>query len=125
MDVAQVDLLQPFLQHTNPKRRIGALEMIASLILFILAAKPTGTLDIAIPFRTVTLRTDNEGNAFSASKGSSKKWPCSAMMVELTAQEHDTGASATFSRVKRSSNTWADLIVLSDLLRLHTELQIG
>ena len=43
------------------------------------AADKVDTLEVQMP-----LRTDNEGNAYAASKRSAKKWPCSA---ELSAQE--------------------------------------
>ena len=79
--------------------------MLGSLVLFMLAAELVcpGMLEIQIPFTT-----DNEGNAYSASKRSSKKWPCSALLIELSAQEFQKGVFAHVTHVKRCSNTWAD-----------------
>ncbi|CAE7604154.1 MKK3 [Symbiodinium sp. CCMP2592] len=111
MDVLTTPWVQPLLAHTSPKRRIGALELLGTLILFLLAAESVGPcmIDAHLP-----LTTDNEGNAFSASKRSSKKWPCSALLMELSAQEFHKGVFAQVTHVKRSSNTWADQLIHFD-----------
>ncbi|CAE7501276.1 unnamed protein product [Symbiodinium sp. CCMP2592] len=111
MDVLTTPWVQPLLAHTSPKRRIGALELLGTLILFLLAAESLGPsmLDAHLP-----LTTDNEGNAFSASKRSSKKWPFSALLMELSAQEFHKGVFAQVTHVKRSSNTWADQLTHFD-----------
>ncbi|CAE7630983.1 MKK3 [Symbiodinium sp. CCMP2592] len=111
MDVLTTPWVQPLLAHTSPKRRIGALELLGTLILFLLAAESLGPsmIDAHLP-----LTTDNEGNAFSASKRSSKKWPCSALLMELSAQEFHKGVFAQVTHVKRSSNTWADQLTHFD-----------
>ena len=85
VEVTKAPWLEALFQRTKTKRRVGALEMLGTLILFILAAKfsPMSVMDMNIP-----VSTDNEGNAFSASRRSSKRWPCSALLVQLTAQEH-------------------------------------
>ena len=90
LDVANASWMEPILKHMTQKRRIGALEMMGSLLLFILAADSVqpGNMDVQIP-----LRPDNKGNAYSVSKRSSKKWPCSALLVELAAREHLTEVS--------------------------------
>ena len=79
--------------------------MLGSLVLFMLAAELVcpSMLEIHLPFTT-----DNEGNAYSANKRSSKKWPCSALLIELSAQEFQKGVFAHVTHVKRCSNTWAD-----------------
>ncbi|CAE7653286.1 MKK3 [Symbiodinium sp. CCMP2592] len=111
MDVLATPWVQPLLVHTSPKRRIGALELLGTLILFLLAAESLGPsmVDAHLP-----LTTDNEGNAFAASKRSSKKWPCSALLMELSAQEFHKGVFAQVSHVKRSSHTWADQLTHFD-----------
>ncbi|CAE7471849.1 MKK3, partial [Symbiodinium sp. CCMP2592] len=111
MDVLATPWAQPLLAHTSAKRRIGALELLGTLILFLLAAESLGPsmVDAHLP-----LTTDNEGNAFSASKRSSKKWPCSALLMELSAQEFHKGVFAQATHVKRSSNTWADQLTHFD-----------
>ena len=91
--------------------RAASSPMMGSLLLFILAADSVqpSTIDVQIP-----LRTDNEGNAYSASKCSSKKWPCPVLLVELAAREHLTGIFPSLTHVKRSSNTWADQLTHLD-----------
>ena len=77
------------------------------------------TRDVNIP-----LSTDNEGNAFSASKKSSKRLPCSAFLVQLTAQEQALGSFVTLSHVKRCSNTWADQLTQLDFTGFSEDLQL-
>ena len=111
LDVTHASWMEAILEHTTQKRRIGALDMMGSLLLFILAADSVhpGTIDVQI-----RLRTDNEGNAYSASKRSSKKWPRSVLLVELAAREHLTGIFPSLTHVKGCSNTWADQLTHLD-----------
>ena len=105
MDAKQTPWAQARLAHTSAKRRIGTLEMLGSLVLFMLAAEFVcpSMLEIHLPFTT-----GNEGNAYSTSKRSSKKWPCSALLIELSAQDFQKVVFAHVTHVKRCSNTWAD-----------------
>ena len=105
MDAKQTPWAQARLAHTSAKRRIGTLEMLGSLVLFMLAAEFVcpSMLEIHLPFTT-----GSEGNAYSTSKRSSKKWPCSALLIELSAQDFQKGVFAHVTHVKRCSNTWAD-----------------
>ena len=121
LDVAHATWIEPILRHTTQKRRIGELEMTGSLLLFILAADSVqpGTIDVQIP-----LRTDNEGNAYSASKRSSKKWPCSALLVELESREHLTGIFPSLTHVKRCSDTWADQLTHLDFAGFSPTLRL-
>ena len=107
MDVKQTPWAQALLAHTSAKRRIGGtLEMLGSLVFFFMLAAEfvcPSMLEIHLLFTT-----DNDRNAYSASKRSSKKWPCSALLIELSAQEFQKGVFAHVTHVKRCSNTWAD-----------------
>ncbi|CAE7583617.1 Rbm17 [Symbiodinium natans] len=111
MDVNQTSWLQPLLEQTSRKKRIAALELLGYSILFLLTARRTESsrMDIHVP-----LCTNNEGNAYSASKRSAKKWPCSALLMELAAQETQLACYAKIEHVKRCSNTWADQLTHLD-----------
>ena len=96
--------LAPFLEHTRPARRIAALELLGSLLLFMFAAD----MEVHIP-----LRTDNEGNAHAASKRSAKKRP---RLDGTFGAETETGSSrlCTMSNDvptcgRTSSLTWTSL----------------
>ena len=97
---------------------VGALEMVGSLLLFILAADSVqpGTIDVQIP-----LRTDNAGNAYSASKRSSKKWPYSALLGTVSSRTPD--GHLPKSHVKRCSNTWADQLTHLDFAGFNPALR--
>ena len=72
-------------ERTQPARRVAALEL-----LFMFAAD-----------RVSTHLMDNKGNVYAASKRSAKKWPCSALMMELSAQEQKRAVFASLHHVKR------------------------
>ena len=59
----------------------------------------------------VPLCTDNQGNAYSILKQAARKWPCSALLMELFLQAADFGTQLYASHVKREFNTWADDLV--------------
>ena len=80
------------------------------LLLFMFAADRVAThMEVHIP-----VRTDHEGNAYAASKRSAKKWPCSALLMELSAQEQKRAVLASLHHVKRCSNVWADQLIHLD-----------
>ena len=62
----------------------------------------------------VPLCTDNQGNAYSILKQAARKWPSSALLMELFLQAADFGTQLLAAHVKREFNTWAD-----DLVNLH------
>ena len=123
--------------HDKPKvqRRIAALELYGTMLLFILLARqqqlkqtwftstntlrgqqsqtpevaqgpsslPDTMINIYIP-----MMTDNQGNAFSILNHNTKKWPCSAILMELCAQAHVLGCHPAVQHVRRESDVWAD-----------------
>ena len=56
--------------------------------------------------------TDKEGNAFAASNRAAKKWPCSALVVELSARETNLACRAKIEHVKQCSNSWVGFLRL-------------
>ena len=91
----------------TPKRRIAALEMLGSLVLVKLMEETLGDLPVDATF---TAATDNQGNAFSTAKMSARKWPSSAILMEMASWQTKTGYRSTFNHVKRDQNKWADAL---------------
>jgi hypothetical protein len=54
------------------------------------------------------LWTDNQGNAYSLLNASSKKWPCSAILMELMWLVHSHNVMLGAQHVYRELNQWAD-----------------
>lgn len=102
----------------TPQRRISTLEMLGTLTLFqhlLLFTKgpgasgPKENLNLHIP-----LMTDNQGNALSILNNNSKKWPTSAVLMELVMQAHIHEVAIGPMHIKRSRNTWADALAGMD-----------
>ncbi|CAE8641821.1 unnamed protein product, partial [Polarella glacialis] len=119
----QVDVSWFFLQLTkdnapwafdksSPQRRIAALEMFGTLLLFRHLAQEDkiGGHSVYIP-----LLTDNQGNALSILNHRTKKWPCSPILMELVLQAHVFHTPIAIRHVKRDFNIWADALTNSDL----------
>ena len=70
--------------------------------------------EMGIPHRSATinihipLMTDNQGNAHAVLNHNTKKWPCSAILMEICAQAHTKDCHPAIQHVKRDRNTWAD-----------------
>lgn len=62
----------------------------------------------------VPLTTDNQGNAYSILNSKTKKWPNSALMMELDAQTMVAGVGLVIEHQKRDFNQWADQLAHSD-----------
>jgi hypothetical protein len=89
----------------DPQLRIAALELYGSLLLFhfLLQKIPGHVVPLYLP-----LLTDNQGNAFSVLNHNTKKWPCSAIMMEICAQATKHNCIPQLEHIKRDRNTWAD-----------------
>ena len=87
------------------KRRIAALEMMASLLLvhFLLMKRGQDNGPILIP-----VLSDNQGNVYSLLDGKSRKMPSAALLMELMLLIHRHGCLLAPSHVKRDLNQWAD-----------------
>ncbi|CAE8634286.1 unnamed protein product, partial [Polarella glacialis] len=120
----QVDVSWFFLQLTkdnapwafdkgSPQRRIAALEMFGTLLLFRHLAQEDkiGGHSVYIP-----LLTDNQGNALSILNHRTKKWPCSPILMELVLQAHVFHTPIAIRHVKRDFNIWADALTNSIFL---------
>ena len=104
-----------------PKRRIAALELLGSLVLVKLMEITLGDLPVQATF---TASTDNQGNAFSTAKMSARKWPSSAVMMELAAWQTKTGYRSTFDHAKRDQNKWADDLTHHLYAKFNSSLKI-
>jgi hypothetical protein len=89
----------------TPQRRIASFELLGTLCLFqhLIAVSPPGNMHLHVP-----LMTDNQGNALSILNNNSKKWPTSAILMELVTQAHIREVAIAASHIKRSRNKWAD-----------------
>ena len=67
------------------------------------AQGPAQNLHLHIP-----LMTDNQGNALAILNSNSKKWPTSAILMELVMQAHINQVALGPMHIKRSRNKWAD-----------------
>ena len=52
--------------------------------------------------------TDNQGNSFSLLNQNTRRWPSSAMLMEIMLQAYDNGCFLAPRHSYRESNTWAD-----------------
>ena len=57
--------------------------------------------------------TDNEGSAYCMLNDTSKKWPATAVVMELLAQSLSAGVQLAPTHVRREFNQWADRLVNS------------
>jgi hypothetical protein len=89
----------------KPMLRIAALELYGTLLLFkhMALQQPASTIPLFIP-----MMTDNQGNAYSILNTHTKKWPCSAIMMELCVEAQMSSCLPAITHVSRVYNTWAD-----------------
>jgi hypothetical protein len=52
--------------------------------------------------------TDNQGNAYSVLNSNTKRWPCSAILMEMCVLSHAHNCFPAMSHTLRDYNTWAD-----------------
>lgn len=93
------------------QRRIAALELMGTTILYKLMAPDIKGKDMTI---TTTLSTDNMGNAHGINKDRCKKWPTADILAELTLTAHLAGTRLAARHVKRDQNEWADQLTHED-----------
>ena len=71
------------------------------------------------------MKTDNQGNAYSIWKDSTKRWPGSVVLMEICVQAHLTSCCPAIEHVGRdSNNTWADDLSNMNTKGFSQELQI-
>ena len=106
--------LQPwaFVKPT-PSSAIAAMELYASLVTLYLMLRQMPRSDSVEYF--VPLCTDNQGNTYSILKQAARKWPSSALLMELFLQAAEFGTHLMASHVHREFNTWADDLVNQQL----------
>jgi len=59
----------------------------------------------------IPYRTGNEESAYCLPNDNSKRWPASAMVMEMLSQAMSAGVQLVPAHVKRDYNTWADSLV--------------
>ena len=97
----------------KPQQRIAALEMYASLMLcksLLGKLSQEETVSLFLP-----LWTDNQGNAYALLNSNSKKWPCSAILMELLWSVHSHNMVLGAQHIYRELNQWADDLSNGDL----------
>ena len=88
----------------SPNRHIAALELYATMLLYIHILHTTDAhAQVDIP-----IRTDNQGNAYNIINYKSRKWPSSAMLMEIALQQHYHKHPLRIQHVYRDYNDWAD-----------------
>ena len=102
----------------SPQRRIGALEMLGSVILLRLVVRnyANSHLNLSVP-----MSTDSQCNSFAALKLYSRRMPTAAVHMELlrTAAVHNV--FPRLSHVKRDFNVWADALTEERFLDFHPD----
>ena len=89
----------------DPKRCIGALELLALVILLRMAANLKANRLLPVRFAGLT---DNQGDAFSILKSYSRKMPAAAVHMELAASAWFFSTLLCVEHTNRENNTWAD-----------------
>ena len=102
-----------------PQRRISSLELYGSVVLTKLILSKLAQKPAIIP-----IFTDNQGNALALLSSRSKRWPNSAMIMDLVVTLHLAGSSIRPSFVKREFNTWADQLTHMNSSGFSTDKQL-
>ena len=89
----------------DPTARIGALEMFGTLLLTSLLLRHQGSGTIRLPLNLVS---DNQGNVFSLLTNRSKRFPASAILMQIVMLLYEVGTNLLPSHRGRDYNQWAD-----------------
>ena len=92
----------------DPQRRIAALELLGSLILFKLVCSAAMASDEGRVDMIFEITTDNAGNETCMLKQNCKTWPMSAIMMQMVWDAHKSGAVLGAIHKHRERNKWAD-----------------
>jgi hypothetical protein len=97
----------------DPKRCIGALELLGNTLLLKMVASHSPGIHSAWRF---TARTDNQSNAYALQKSYSRTFPSCAVLMEHVVTAHKSHIHADFVHVLRDENTWADDLTNSNFI---------
>eukprot|EP00438_Fugacium_kawagutii_P020119 Skav226971 [mRNA] locus=scaffold51:379959:381170:- [translate_table: standard] len=105
----------------DPKKRIAALELFATLILChsMLDHQGHTTSHVRLP-----VGSDNQGNVFALLNMASKKPHTAILLMELILTLHTSGSSLAPSHVPRELNQWADELTHTDFVGFNSSLRI-
>ena len=98
----------------TPKQCIAAIELYASMLLLKHLVANYAHIDMAIP-----MHTDNMGNAYTSCDYKCKKWPNSAILMEMALEQHHHRTRLQLHHVHRENNTWADQLTHCDFTGFH------
>ena len=89
----------------TPQQRIAALELYGTALLYksLLEKQASSQIQIYLP-----MMTDNQGNAYSILNNNTRKWPCSAIVMEIATLSQAHNAVPAIQHKKREESTWAD-----------------
>ena len=93
----------------TPQQRIAAMELYATLILMKYITASSTDMDLCLP-----MVTDNMGNAYAVTDYHCRKWPNSAILMEMALTQYHHRVRAAIKHVHRENNTWADQLTHSD-----------
>ena len=114
----------------DPQKRIAAIELYGSLLLFLTIISCLGrrradgtqlppALMVPIP-----ILTDNQSNALTMLANKSKKWPSAAILMELSLQIHVHQTSLAPAFIHRELNDWSDQLSKGEVTRFNSGLQV-
>ncbi len=93
----------------TPKQCIAAIELYATLILLKHITTNSTLINMTLP-----LRTDNMGNSYTSTDFKCKKWPNSAILMEIALVQHHQRIRLDLQHVHRENNQWSDQLTHSD-----------
>ena len=103
----------------TPQQRISTLELLGTAMLIKLILEKTTHEALDVP-----VYTDNQGNAFALLAGSSKRWPNSAIIMDLAFSLHSASKRIRPSFLKREYNEWADQLTHRDMTGFSPKLRL-
>ncbi len=102
----------------TPKQSIAAIELYATLILLKHLTSNATLVNMTLP-----LRTDNMGNAYTSTDFKCKKWPNSAILMEIGLLQHYQRMRLDLQHVNRENNQWSDQLTHSDFNGFNKQLR--
>ena len=93
----------------TPKQCIAAIELYATLLLLKHLTSINTLVNMTLP-----LHTDNMGNSYTSTDFKCKKWPNSAILMEIALVQHHHRMRLDLQHVHRENNQWSDQLTHRD-----------
>ncbi len=93
----------------TPMHCIAAIELYATLLLMKHITSNSTIVNMTLP-----MHTDNMGNSYSSVDFKCKKWPNSAILMEIALVQHHKRMRLDLQHVHRENNQWADQLTHRD-----------